>query len=179
MAATKVPAADLRAYLDAGHSQADAARQFGVSEPAIHQRLKRMKRLTSQVVALEQAGAVVEEQLTATERLQHAERVIFDQLEWAETQARQPGVDRTQLIDTLIKVTTEIRQQVTVRANLTRMLYDMKVIREFQETVVETIREESPETARRIIARLKDKRALRPSADLPSLAGGPSNGGLA
>lgn len=57
MAITKVLDADLRAYLDAGHTQAQAARHFGVSEAAIHQRLKRMRRLTSQVVALEKAAA--------------------------------------------------------------------------------------------------------------------------
>src|SRR5262245_22250089 len=58
MAPTKVSDTDLRAYLDAGHSQAEAARHFGVSEPAIHQRLKRMRTLTSQVVALEKAGSI-------------------------------------------------------------------------------------------------------------------------
>jgi DNA-binding Lrp family transcriptional regulator len=179
MARTKVSDADLRAYLDAGHSQADAARHFGVSEPAIHQRLKRLRVLTSRVIALEQAGQVVEERLTASERLQHAERVIFDHLAWAEEQAKQPGVDRTQLIDTVIKVATEVRQQVMVRANLTRMLYGLRVIKEFQETVIEAIREESPDTARRIVARLKERRALRPSADLPSLSGGPTDGPLA
>jgi hypothetical protein len=44
MPRAKVADADLRAFLDAGHSQADAARHFGVSEPAIHQRLKRKAR---------------------------------------------------------------------------------------------------------------------------------------
>ena len=39
----KVTDDGLRAYLEAGHSQADAARHFGVSEPAIYQRLKRMR----------------------------------------------------------------------------------------------------------------------------------------
>ena len=39
----------LRTYLESGHSQADAARHFGVSEPAIHQRLKRMRRMRSTV----------------------------------------------------------------------------------------------------------------------------------
>jgi transposase len=52
MAASHFTDAALRAHLDAGHSQADAARHFGVSEAAIHQRLKRMRRLTSQVIAL-------------------------------------------------------------------------------------------------------------------------------
>jgi transposase len=68
MAATKVRDADLRSYLEAGHSQAEAARHFGVSEPAIHQRLKRMRALTSQVVALEKAGQVVEEMIAACKR---------------------------------------------------------------------------------------------------------------
>ena len=40
-------------------------------------------------------------------------------------------------------------------------------------------KEESPETARRIVARLKERRALRPSADLPSLSGGAPDGPLA
>lgn len=48
MAHSKVTDDALRAYLDAGHSQA-AARHFGVSEPAIHQRVKKLQRLTSDV----------------------------------------------------------------------------------------------------------------------------------
>jgi Zn-dependent peptidase ImmA (M78 family) len=82
VAHTKVIDADLRAYLEAGHSQAQAARHFGVSEPAIHQRLKRLRQLTSRVVALEQAGQVVEEKLTATARLERVQQVIDDELSW-------------------------------------------------------------------------------------------------
>jgi len=44
MAATKVSDAELRAYLDAGHTQAAAARRFGVSEPAIHQPIVTLER---------------------------------------------------------------------------------------------------------------------------------------
>lgn len=82
MAATKVTHADLRAYVDAGHSQANAARHFGVSEPAIHQRLKRMRTLISQVVALEKAGEVVEEKLSATARLERVQQVIESPALW-------------------------------------------------------------------------------------------------
>ena len=39
MAQTKVQDQDLRTYLEAGHTQADAARHFSVSEAAVHQRL--------------------------------------------------------------------------------------------------------------------------------------------
>lgn len=44
--------------------------------------------------------------------------------------------------------------------------------RSSKETVLDVIAEESPETARRIVARLKERRALRPSASLPTLSGG-------
>ena len=44
--------------------------------------------------------------------------------------------------------------------------------------MIDAIREESPETARRIVARLKERRALRPSVDLPTLTGG-ADGDLA
>src|SRR5262245_10294458 len=166
MAATKVRDVDLRAYLDDGHSQAEAARHFGVSEPAIHQRLKRMRTLTSQIVALEKAGQVVEEKLTATARLERVQQVIDEELQWAVRQARQEGADRTALADVILKLAGEVRQQLGLQLAISRTLVDLRVVKEFQDTVVEIIREESLEVARRIIDRLKAKRALRPNAEL-------------
>jgi hypothetical protein len=179
MARTKVTDADLRAYLDAGHTQAQAARNFGVSEAAIHQRLKRMKRLTSHVIALEHAGTVVDGKLDATARLERIQQVIDEELGWAVQQARQEGADRVALADVILKLAGEVRHQLGLQLDISRTLVDLRIVKEFQETVVETIREESPETARRIITRLKERRALRPSAELPSLTGGSSHGPLA
>ena len=179
MAHTKVSEADLRSYLDAGHSQADAARHFGVSEPAIHQRLKRMRRLTSQVVALEKAGTVVDEQLTATARLERVQRVIDDELTWAVQQARGDGGDRRALVDVILKLSGEVRQQLGLQLEISRTLVDLRVVKEFQETVVEAIQEESPDTARRIIGRLKERRALRSTAGLPGVTEGVPHASLA
>jgi hypothetical protein len=147
MAHLKVTDADLRAYLEAGHLQADAARHFGVSETAIHQRLKRMRRLTSGVVALEQAGRIVEQRLSASARLEAVQQVIDDELKWAVREARRDGADRTALVDVVLKLTAEVRQQLGLQLAISRTLVDMRVMKEFQETVVEVIREESPETA--------------------------------
>lgn len=169
MARTKVPDADLRAYLDAGHTQADAARYFGVSEAAIHQRLKRMRRLTSHVVALEKAGAVVDDQLSATARLRRIQQVIDEELDWVIGEARKEGADRRALVDAVLKLVGEVRQQLSLQHEITRTLIDLRVVKEFQETVLEVIGEESPETRRRIIERLKQRRALRATATLPPL----------
>jgi DNA-binding Lrp family transcriptional regulator len=155
MAPPKFSDADLRAFLDAGQSQAEAARRFGVSEPAIHQRLKRMRALTSQVVALEKAGQVVEEKLTATSRLERVQQVIDEELRWAVQQTRQEGAERSALADVILKLAGEVRQQLGLRLAISRTLVDLRVVKEFQDTVVEIIREESPEAARRIIDSLQ------------------------
>jgi hypothetical protein len=172
MAVQKFTDADLRGFLDAGHSQAEAARRFCVSEAAIHQRLKRMRVLTSQVVALEKAGAVVEEKLSATARLEKVQQVIDEELTWATKEARREGADRAALQDVVLKLAGEVRQQLGLQLAISRTLVDLRVVKEFQETVVEVIREESPDAARRIVQRLKQRRAMRPTAELPTLTGG-------
>jgi uncharacterized protein (DUF2342 family) len=176
MARTKVTDADLCAYLDAGHMQAEAARHFAVSEAAVHQRLKRLRRLTSHVVALEHAGTVVEEKLTATARLERVQQVIDEELTWATREARRDGADRAALQDVVLKLAAEVRQQLGLQLAISRTLVDLRVVQEFQETVVDAIREESPETARRIVTRLKARRALRSSAELPAITGGHGDG---
>lgn len=167
---------DLRQYLDAGHTQAQAARHFGVSEPAIHQRLKRMRQLGTQVIALEKAGEIVDQKLHASARLERIQRVIDGELAWAVEQAQQEGADRAALQDVILKLAGEVRQQLGLQLTISRALVDLRVVKEFQETVIEIIREEAPETGRRLLARLKERRALRPSADLPTLDGGGADG---
>jgi hypothetical protein len=44
-------------------------------------------------------------------------------------------------------------------------------VRQFQRTVFEAIQSESPEVARRIVAKLKEQRALRQSVEVPALDG--------
>jgi hypothetical protein len=55
--------------------------------------------------------------------------------------------------------------------DITRTLIDLRVVREFQRTVFEVISQESPDAARRIVARLKERQVLRRSADVPTLDG--------
>src|SRR5215510_12685064 len=172
MARMRVDGAALQRFLDDGHSQADAAKHFGVSEAAISQRVKHLRIATSKVVAMERAAEVVDQKLTAAQRLQHIQRVILDQLNWAETQAKQLGADRVALLDVIVKLSAEVRSQLLLDHDVSRTLIDLRVVREFQKTVFDVIAQESPEAARRIVARLKEQQALRRSAELPSFDGG-------
>jgi hypothetical protein len=171
MAKSKIDPDVLRRFLDAGHTQADAARHFGVSEPAIHQRLKKPKQLTPRVVALERAGQVVEDkQASATARLERVQRIIDNQLAWAEEQTRRAGADRVLLADTILKLTAEVRQQLGLQLQITRTLIDLREFREFRQTVIDVLSQESPEVGRHLVAALKARHALRQSVDLlPSL----------
>ena len=175
MAQTRIDVQELQDLLGSGRSQADAARHFGVSEAAVSQRLKKLTGLTSHVVALEKAGDVVDQKLDANARLQQVQRVIDEELRWAVDQAQQPGADRGALQDTILRLAAEVRQQLGLQLNITRTLVDLKIVREFQKAVVEVIAEESPDVARRVVARLKARRALRASGNLPALDG---QGGL-
>ena len=69
MARPKIDPDALCDFLDSGHSQAEAAKHFGVSKAAISQRVKKLQIATSKVVALEKAHQVVDQKLDANARL--------------------------------------------------------------------------------------------------------------
>jgi len=80
MATHKLDPEALRRFLEADRSQAQAARHFGVSEAAISQQVRKLRLATSKIVALEKASVLVEEKLSASAQLAHAQRVILEQL---------------------------------------------------------------------------------------------------
>jgi hypothetical protein len=98
--------------------------------------------------ALEKAGAVVEEKLSATARLERVQQVIDDELAFAVQQARQPGADRAVLRDAIVRLAGEVRQQLGLQFAISRTLVDLKVVKECQETVVEVIRSKREKRAR-------------------------------
>ena len=171
MARPKINPEELQRLLAEGRSQADAARHFGVSEAAISQRIQKLKILTSRVVALEKAGDVVDQKLDANARLERVQRVIDEELCWAVDQAQQPGADRTALQDTILRLAAEVRQQLGLQLSITKTLVDLKVVREFQRSVVEVIAEESPDVARPRGRPAEGAARVRASGTLPALDG--------
>ena len=169
MAKARIDTYTLRRLVDEGASQAEISRHFKVSESAVSQRMKKLKMLTSRVAALEKAGEVVDQKLSAVQRLEKVQEIINEELAWTVDQAKQPGADRGGYAGRILKFAAEARKQLDLQLRITQALVDLRAVREFSEAVVEAISEESPETARRITDRLKQRRALRPSAELPGL----------
>jgi hypothetical protein len=117
-----------------------------------------MQRLRSHVIALEKAGVVVEEKLTASDRLARCSRSLILSSR-GRSKSAGTRVDRSVLVDTILRLAGELRQQLGLQLSISRALIDLRVVRDFQITVIDAIREESPHTAQRIVTRLKERRA--------------------
>jgi hypothetical protein len=162
----------LNAFLAGGHTQAQAARHFQVSESAVYQRLRRQGHRNARALSMEHGAIAVERQLDGAQRLARIQAAIDGELDWALAEARRAGADRASLVDVVLKLTGEVRAQLGLQLQISKALVDVKLIREFQEVVIDTIREQSPEVARAIVDRLRARRALRPSCELPGITGG-------
>ncbi len=165
----------LKSMLDAGTSQSEAARYFGVSASAISQRVKSLRAHERRHPLPETYGTgvtIINGEISAPDRLAFVQRAVDRELEWALDEARQPQADRKSLARTILTLAAEVRQQLALQLTISKAVIDIELVREFRRSVVEAIAEEAPETARRIVARLKAHRARRRAVGLPALDGG-------
>ena len=132
----------LNVFLAAGGSQAEAARHFQVSESAVYQRLRRQGHRNARALSMEHGAIAVERQLDGAARLARIQAAIDGELDWALTEARRAGADRASLVDVVLKLTGEVRQQLALQLQISKALVDVKLIREFQAVVLDEIRAE-------------------------------------
>ena len=66
----------------------------------------------------------------------------------------------------LVGLQAELRKQLEFYFNVQEKLFNLKQVKEFQKIVLETIREQDPETARKIAKRLVEVQAAYSSIDL-------------
>jgi hypothetical protein len=126
------------------------AQHFGVSEAAISKARKKLNLAVVKNVALETAHKVVDKSLNA-----------IDQLYKINEQANTLLDDLEQSPELKLKTMAEIRGQLKLQLEIFQTLYDLKQVQAFQNAVLEAIGEESPDARKRIIARLKERSALR------------------
>lgn len=138
--------------VDEGCSQAETARQLGVSRQAVSKRIIELRGRTTKVMVTKKINQVVEQKLDAIEQLQkintEANRLL-DELE--------------QTPEVKLKVMAEIRGQLRLQLDIFQTLYDMQAVKEFQQEVLSAIGEADKETRNAIIDRLNQKRVIRKS----------------
>jgi predicted transcriptional regulator len=136
--------------IDSGKTQADAARELGVSRQAVSQRLIELRGRTTKVMATKKIEQVVDQRLDAVE-----------QLNKINTEANRLLDELEQTPELKLKVMAEIRGQLRLQLDIFQTLYDMKAIQEFQNEVLNAIGEADKETRNAIISKLNESRAIR------------------
>jgi hypothetical protein len=61
----------------------------------------------------------------------------------------------------IVTISGEVRKQIELQLKIAESLYNIQMMQEFQNEVIETIKSIDKETATKIVSRLKERRALR------------------
>jgi predicted transcriptional regulator len=184
----KIDRVKLNHLLREGKSQKDIAQIMGVSEAAISKAKKEFNVNVVRSVALENAHRVVDKNLNAVEQLQKINQTtnqLLDELTGEDQlinrmvkaverflmyegdpvkqreHIKQIILQANQDKNTALKACAEIRNQLKLQLEIFQMLYDMKAVQEFQEEVLGTLAEISPEVRDAIVSKLNQKRAIR------------------
>ena len=150
MSKPKIDKVKLNQLLRSGKSQRECAQVFNVTESAISKAKKELSLNVVKNVALENAHRVVSKNLD-----------VIDQLCKINRQANCLLDDLEQKPELKLKIMAEIRGQLKLQLDIFQCLYDLKSVQEFQEEVLQTIGEASPDVRTQIINRLNKKRAIR------------------
>lgn len=170
-----------------GASQAEAARQLGVSRQAVSKRLQELRGKATRAVVAKKVEQVVEQKLDAVAQLQkindHANELLDLCMAWqrGDNEALQvlESQRTTRFVrigdeeipveefkfkdprELALKAMAEIRGQLKLQLEIFATLYDMKAAAEFQQEVLTAIGEVAPDVRRKIIDNLNEKRAIR------------------
>jgi len=131
-------------------SQAEAARELGVTRQAISQRLKDLRGVQAGVVVAKKVEQAVDSKLDAIGQLQKINVKANDLLDQA---VNNPNLS--------LRVMNEIRGQLKLQLEIFETLFSLQAAKEFQETILEAIGEVDPNVRRKIIRRLNEKRSVR------------------
>lgn len=173
-----------------GKTTTEIAKIFSCTPGAVSQAKKKLKISVVKNVALENAHKVVGKNLDAVTQLQKinqdANEILDLLMRWnrgeeealqvLESQVRKVRIGKTEKFveefkfkdprELAIRAMSEIRGQINLQLEIFQALYDMKAVQEFQEEVLTVIGGVSQDVKRRIIERLKEKRAIRSAVQI-------------
>jgi predicted transcriptional regulator len=136
--------------IDEGMSQAKAAKTFGVSRQAVHQRLIELRGRNTKIVVAKKMEEAVDRRLDSIGQLHEINRKTLELLDQAE---QDPNL--------ALKCISEIRSQLRLSLEIFETMYSLQHVEQFVEIVKSVIREVDPDVYQKIIRRLNDERALR------------------
>ena len=168
-------------------NQSEAAKVLGVSRQAVNQRLQRLRGRTTRVIVAKKIEQIVDRKINVIDQLnqinQDANEILdlLMRLIWGDDESLQilegklkttkirignkildiQTIKSKHPIELALKVMAEIRGELKLQIDIFRELYSVKAVEEFQNVVIETITEASPDVRNKIIRKLYEKQPLR------------------
>jgi hypothetical protein len=132
-----------------GKNLTECARHFGVSPAAVHKAKKGMAVVVAKDLHLASAHKFVDQHLNTVEQLRRINTRANELLEQAENDPR-----------IALKCMSEIRAQLRLQNETLAMLAQMSAVIEFQQEIIQILKEIDPDAKNEFIRRLYKKRAL-------------------
>jgi len=168
-------------------SQTEAAQALGVSRQAVSQRIKELRGKTTKVIVTKKIGQIVDSKIDTMEQLSkingNANEILDLLMRWQrgdkealrilESQVKEVKVGKGEDAEFVkeyrikdprelaLKAMSEIRQQLNLQLEIFQALFSMKAAQEFEQEVLNSIAEASPEVRDAIISNLNKKRSIR------------------
>ncbi len=166
MSLGKIDKVKLNRMFQAGKTQRECAKVFGVSEGAISQVKKELNIAVVKSVTLENAHRVVEHNLDAVGQLSKINQkanLILDEMMKTMAGNNLSEFQYKTVRELALKSMAEVRNQLNLQLEMLRTLHDVEQVAAFQEEVLQIISEVDEKVKDEIIKRLKGRRALRSS----------------
>lgn len=169
-----------------GLKQIEAARMLNVSRQAVSKRLIELRGKQTKVIVAKKLENCVDRKIDAMAQLgrinDNANEILDLLMRWnrgdktalqvLESQIKRVKVGESEKLEVTevkfkdprelaLKAMAEIRNQLKLQLEIFQALYDLRAVQEFQDEVLQAIREVSPDVRRAIIHNLNQKRAIR------------------
>lgn len=178
MGQRKIDDVKLKRMVRDGKTKNHCAQHFGVSVNAVRKRLKAMDVVVGRALVMENPETVerlTKDHFDAVEELQKIHASATDLLARLE-QAQRGEIpmedlahilgDRASLGEFYLKTMGEVRKQLHLASEMSKQLYSIKEVQDFQNVVIETLKEADPAIARHVVEKLVARRALCSSLSL-------------
>lgn len=144
--------------INSGISQAEVAREFGVTRAAISKRLKDIRCRTSKAAQIiERAPESINAQFDAMHQLNQINQKSLDILDRAESEADEKM---------MLRCIGEIRSQIKLAADIQLGLFSTQDTHLFMTIIIDSLKEATPEGYAKFKQLLHDQRSLRAALQL-------------
>jgi predicted transcriptional regulator len=167
-----ISAKKVRELFEEGYTQKEIADLYNVHESTISRKINQLQVYRTAAAATE-GRLSLEEDVNVMEELKDLYKrseKLLSQLEkvWngeADLEELQDKLGKTSLTDALVKTHKEVRNYLGLMTEISKALYNVRQVQEFQSIVISEIKKIDPELSQKIVKRLVELNSLNDALD--------------